>query len=479
MSSIRASVPTNGVPGVASSTVTGSDIGPRLDRLPSTWAIWHLVVLVSLGGFFEFYELFATAYVAPGIVRSGILTVTTASFFGFNGVASFIAAAFAGLFVGTFAFGAVADKAGRRTVFTFALLWYSVSSLVMAFQETALGLNFWRFMTGIGLGVELVTIDVYLAELVPTLIRGKAFALSQFISYLAVPTVALLSWRLVPLSPFGLAGWRWVVATGSVGALIVWFVRARIPESPRWLVQHGEPARADQVLSRIEAQVAGQLGQELPAPTASFETEIKVGKARLSSIWKGKYISRTIMLVLFHIFQSVGLYGFANWLPSFLLKQGVTLTASLGYTLGIALITPFGPVVALSFADRFERKWQIVLSALVVAAVGLVFAELRSAAPIVIAGGIITMAATTLSLNFHAYQSELYPTSIRARAVGFVFSFSRLSGIFGGFFIASALRHYGVSGALLVIAGSMVMVSLIIATVGPRTRNRSLEALAD
>ena len=92
-------------------------LAARLDRLPATRTIWKLVVVLSLGGLFEFYELFSTAYVVPGMIRGGILRPTTTAFFGLDGIAGYIAATFAGLFVGTFVFGFVADRCGRRAVF--------------------------------------------------------------------------------------------------------------------------------------------------------------------------------------------------------------------------------------------------------------------------------------------------------------------------------------------------------------------------
>src|SRR5690348_1570795 len=142
-------------------------ISARLDRLPTTRYIWKLLFLLSLGGCFEFYDLFLMAYIGPGLVRSGLFTATSTSFFGLTGLASFVSATFAGLFIGTVAFGFAADKFGRRTIFTYSLLWYTASSVVMAFQISTLGVLVWRFITGIGIGTELVTIDAYIAELMP------------------------------------------------------------------------------------------------------------------------------------------------------------------------------------------------------------------------------------------------------------------------------------------------------------------------
>src|SRR4030081_1549241 len=249
------------------STTTAEMLSARMDRLPASRSQWRLVVILSLGGFFEYYELFSTAYVVPGIVLSGILAPTTSGFFGLNGVASYIAATFIGLFIGTFVFGFVADKVGRRVVFTYSLLWYSACAAVMAFQTDALGLNFWLLMTGIGLGVELVTIDAYLSELVPPQVRGRAFALNQFITYLAVPAVALASYLLVPRAPFGIDGWRWVIALGASGSLVVWVLRRGLPESPRWLASTGALERAEQIVNALEQQVIRETGRPLSVPT--------------------------------------------------------------------------------------------------------------------------------------------------------------------------------------------------------------------
>src|ERR1700754_394012 len=216
----------------------GSDeISSRLESLPASPYIWCLVILLSLGGFFEMYDLFFTGYIAPGLTRSGLLTTTTQAFFGFSGIGAFVAATFAGLFIGTFFLGFLADRFGRRMVFTYALLTYSAASLVMACQTTTGGLLLWRFLAGIGVGVEIITIDTYITEMVPSWMRGRAFAVNQAVMFVAVPVVAALSWWLVPLTPYGLDGWRWVVLIGAAASMVIWILRLMVPESPLWLAR--------------------------------------------------------------------------------------------------------------------------------------------------------------------------------------------------------------------------------------------------
>jgi putative MFS transporter len=192
-------------------TAPAAEITARLDRLPMTRHMWMLVLLISLGGWFDSYAIFLTGSIAPGMFADKIFTPTTVSLFGFTGLASFIAALFTGLFIGTMFFTHMADHFGRRTVFTFSLVWYCVATLVMAFQTTPNGVNFWRLLAGVGIGVELVTVDTFISELVPKRARGRTFAIQQSIGFIPVPLIALLAWLLNPTArrlacPAG-AGW--------------------------------------------------------------------------------------------------------------------------------------------------------------------------------------------------------------------------------------------------------------------------------
>ena len=459
--------------------MTASLIGARLDRLPPTKSVRRLVVLLSLGGFFEFYDLLFSAYVAPGLVKAGILTATTRGFFGTTGVASFVAALFVGLFIGTAICGFLADRFGRRAIFTVSLLWYSAATVAMAMQTGVFGLNLCRLLAGIGLGVEMITIDTYVSELAPRAWRGRAMALNQTIQFSAVPVAALLAWLLVPRAPLGIDGWRWVVMFGAVGSLVVWRIRRQLPESPRWLAAHGRGEEADRIVAALEAQAVAESGGGLePAVAAEPESHRPGTGAMWTEMWRAPYLRRTLMLVVFNVFQTVGYYGFSAWVPTLLIQRGITVSTSLQYTFIIAIAAPFGPLLARAIADRTERKWQIVGAALSIALCGLVFARMNAAVWIILTGAAITLSNNILSVAFHAYQAELYPTRIRALAVGFVYSWSRLSVVFSSFAIGFTLAEFGVNGVFTLIAGSMGVVILAIGVMGPRTTRLGLEQIS-
>jgi putative MFS transporter len=449
-------------------------IPSRLEALPATRGFWRRITLLSLGGFFEFYDLVLAAYIAPGLVKAGILTTTTRGLFETGSVAAFVAFFFLGLFVGTALFGFVADRAGRRVIFMGSLLWYAAASAVMAFQHDAAGLNLWRFICGIGVGVELVTIDTYIAELASPRVRGRAFAYANVIQFLAIPVVALLGWWLVPRTVYGFDGWRLVVLAGSLGAIVVWIVRRGLPESPRWLAHHRRGAEAEASVEAWEVEARLE-GAELAEPR---EHAHETGRGSFIEIFRRPYLGRTVMLIAFNLFQAAGYYGFASWVPTLLIASGIEVTRSLGYTFIIAIAAPFGPLAGIWFTDKIERKWIIAGAALAIALSGLAFTQARGMAPIIACGVALTLANNILSFAYHGYQPELFPTRVRAQAVGFVYSFSRLSTMFSAFIIAFILREAGAPGVFVFIAGCMGVVALVIGIFGPHTKDRPLEAIS-
>lgn len=452
------------------------DVAARLDRLPLTWGLWRLVILISLGGAFEFYDLFMTAYIAPGLVASGLFTASPEGFFALNGVGLFVFSTFAGMWVGAIGFGFIADRLGRRSIFTVSLVWYSLATAVMAFQHSAGGINLWRFLAAIGVGLEQITIDTLLPELVPPPRRGQVFAVNQGIEFAVVPVVALLGWLLLPLRPLGLEGWRWVALIGASGALLAWWFRLAVPESPRWLALHGREGEAEAVLRKLEAQAERDLAQPLPPATPAVQAT--VDKGRFRELFQTPYLKRTTVMSVFNAMQTVAFYGFGSWVPTLLIAKGIHVTLSLQYAFIIALANPAGPLLAYVIADRLERKWQIVIAG-AVSGIGIfLFARQDVAALVILFGAGVTLANNWLSFALHNYQAELFPTRIRARAVGFVYSWSRVSAALAGLMIGFFLREGGAVAVALFIAAAMVVMVLVIVVWGPKTLNQPLEEIS-
>src|SRR6266851_4562704 len=450
------------------------EISRRLESLPASSYVWRLVILLSLGGWFEIYDLFFTGYIAPGLTRSGLLTTTTQAFFGFSGIGAFVAATFAGLFVGTFFLGFLADRFGRRSIFTWALLAYTAASVAMACQTTSGGMLLWRFIAGIGIGVEIITIDAYITELVPSWMRGRAFAINQAVMFTAVPVVAALAWWLVPLSPYGIDGWRWVVLTGAAGSMVIWILRLYVPESPLWLARHGRTGEAIEILRKLEA-AAGSSRARSPNP-ADAPPSRPVAKTGFAELFKPPYVSLVVLFMVFNFCQAFGFYGFANWVPTLLVEKGITVTKSLQYSFIVAFAYPIAPLLAASFADRLERKWIICGACAAIIAFGTAFSQFTEPALLILCGVLLTAANMTMSYAYHAYQTEVFPTSIRARASGLVYSMSRVSAMFSGFIVAYVLREAGVGGVFGLITSAMIIVIITLATFGPNVRGKPLDA---
>ena len=460
--------------GVGATSGGPDEISRRLESLPASSYVWRLVILLSLGGWFEVYDLFFTGYIAPGLNRSGLLTTTTQAFFGFSGIGAFVAATFAGLFVGTFFLGFLADRFGRRAIFTFALLGYTAASIVMACQTSSEGLLLWRFIAGIGIGVEIITIDAYITELVPSWLRGRAFAVNQAVMFTAVSVVAALAWWLVPIAPYGIDGWRWVVLIGAAGSMAIWILRLYVPESPLWLARQGRREEADRILRKLEASATTSAAR--PATSARVIPPRAPMKAGYADLLKPPYLSLVILFMVFNLCQAFGVYGFANWVPALLVEKGITVTKSLQYSFIIAFAYPIAPLLAASFADRLERKWIICGAAAAIGAFGLAFSQFAEPALLILCGVMITASNMTLSYAYHAYQTEVFPTAIRTRAAGLVYSMSRVSATFSGFIVAYVLREAGVGGVFGLIVAAMAVVIMTIAIFGPNVCGKPLDA---
>src|SRR5258708_37246262 len=127
-------------------------ISARIDRFPACGTLWSWVARISFGAFFEIYEIALTSLLAPPLMLAGIFHNGQEGLFRLPDLATFAFGTFAGLFVGALIFSTIADRFGRRPIFTYSLVWYAVATLIMSVQSTAVSVCLWRLVAAVGGG---------------------------------------------------------------------------------------------------------------------------------------------------------------------------------------------------------------------------------------------------------------------------------------------------------------------------------------
>jgi putative MFS transporter len=438
-------------------------VAARLNRLPPTRIHRQATILAGIGAFFDLFDIFL----------AGVLGTVLTQRFQLDRLSLplALASAFVGMFIGATVLGRLADRIGRRPAFLLNLGIYSVFTLAGAFSANAWMLIGSRFLAGIGIGAELPLVDTYLSELLPTRHRGRYTAWAYTLGFVGVPAAGLLGRVLVPLQPLGIDGWRWLFVAGATGAVIVWMLRARLPESPRWLESVGRAAEAEAIVERMEREAAA-LGP-LAAPGAA---DVATGqRAGLSVLFDPRYRARTFMLGAFHVFQTVGYYGFGTLVPLVLASKGYSIVTSLTFTTLTFIGYPVGSALSLPIVARVDRRWLIVGSAMLMSVLGIALGYSASPAAIVTLGFLYTSASNVFSNALHIFQVEIFPTFVRATASGACYGLSRLSSAAMPFVLLPVLDRWGAGPMFSVVALALWLVVLDIAVFAPSTTGRSLE----
>jgi MFS transporter, putative metabolite:H+ symporter len=382
-----------------------------------------------------------------------------------------LSSAFVGMFVGATALGRFADRLGRRTAFMLNLGLYSGFTLAGAFSTNATMLIASRFLAGLGIGAELPLVDAYLSELLPSRLRGRYTAWAYTLGFVGIPAAGLLGRVLVPLEPFGVEGWRWMFVTGSLGAIVVWLLRTRLPESPRWLASVGREVEAEAIVARMEQEANVSRPISDPAPP---DPVAAVQPSWLATFGE-PYRTRVLMLGVFHIFQSIGYYGFGTLAPLVLASKGYSIVTSLTFTTLTFVGYPIGSALSIPIVERVDRKWLIVGSAFLMSVLGIGMGYASSAVVIVTLGFLYTAASNVFSNGLHVFQAEIFPTAVRTTAAGACYGLSRLSSAAMPFVLLPVLRQWGPGPMFVVIGAAMWIVMIDVAWFGPRTTGLSLE----
>jgi putative MFS transporter len=440
--------------------VTSVNAGSRLDRLPLGPFHRRIMMLIGIGMFFDGFDIYLAGTVLGVTLKTGFSTLPQN--------ALFISATFVGMMLGSFATGFLGDRYGRRFTYQFNLLLFGIASLAAAFAPDMTVLIACRFVMGFGLGAENVVGYATMTEFVPARSRGKWLGFTTVCVVTGLPVSLLLASLVVPNY-----GWRAMFVLGGIGALIVWYLRKALPESPRWLEAVGRSEEAETLMQSIEREAAQ--GKPLPAPAAGSTVAVS---GELGSLFTAPLLSRMIVGSVCLITINTLLYGFVTWLPVFFIKQGLSVATSFGYSLLMALGAPVGSAIGALTADSWGRKPTIIGASIISVALGIVYPLISNPVMLPVVGFALTVPIYVLvALLFGIYIPELFPTQVRLRASGIVNTLGRGATIVTPFLVVMLFEARGVAGVMSLMIGLLVVQIITVWALGIEPRHRSLEEL--
>ncbi|HEY2646544.1 MAG TPA: MFS transporter, partial [Candidatus Acidoferrales bacterium] len=383
--------------------------------------------------------------------------------------AEFVSLTFVGMMLGSLLTGFLGDRHGRRFTYQANLAIFGFASIAAAFAPSMNVLILIQFIIGLGLGAENVVGYSTLTEFVPPQSRGKWLGFMTVFVVTGLPVAALLGTLIVPHF-----GWRALFVIGGIGALIVWYLRKALPESPRWLESVGRDEEADALLRTIEREVSLQhslLPDPVFSPAAKHSRE-------LTSLFSPAILPRMIVGAFTLVVINTLIYGFVTWLPTFFVQQGLSIARSFSYSLVMALGAPIGSAIGAFTADYWGRKPTIVGASLVAILIGSFYPFITQPVILVIVGfSLIVPIYVLVALLFAIYIPELFPTEVRLRAAGICNAFGRGAIIFMPFIVVALFRSHGIGGVLLFMIALLIVQIVVVLTLGVEPKKRRLEEI--
>ncbi|MDR1427578.1 MAG: MFS transporter [Bifidobacteriaceae bacterium] len=433
----------------------------RLDVLPFTREHTRLLIGSGIGWAMDAMDVGLISFVIVQLSAQWNLSAPAKSWIATAG--------FVGMALGASVGGLLADRLGRRSVFTVTLLIYGLATGASALAMGVGALIALRFLVGLGLGAELPVASTLVSEFAPPRIRGRVVVWLEAFWAVGWTVAAIVGYYVVPV---GTAGWRWAFAIGAAPALYAVWVRRGLPESVRFLSSHGRHAEAEAVVERFERAAGLHDDAAHPAlaapPVAGLDAaaEPAVGKAAsgtrgttatesasttpsragektatgrrgtasssvqgVGALWRGGMARRTMAIWAVWFFVNFAYYGAFTWLPTILVGDGLSITKSLHYTLIITLAQLPGYACAAFSIEKIGRRSTLTVFLLGAAAAAGLFSQAGSTVAIIAAG----MGLSFFNLGawgaLYAVTPEIYPTALRGTGSGWAAGFGRVASI--------------------------------------------------
>lgn len=424
----------------------------------------RLYVVSALGHFFDGYDVQVIGVVLPAIVAFYHLTAGEA-----GALAS--SAAF-GMLFGAVAVGFVSDRLGRKAALMLALMVFSIFTVLCAIAPNFGLLISFRVLTGIGLGAEVVTMYAYIAEFLPSKVRGTLLTTSSLFWQLASVVAALLAIVVIPT--FGWQGMFFIGALPAIVTLVIWRV---LPESVRFLIGHNRMERAEAIVRSLSSvqpeRVPHDESMAVAEKVANADVHLPV-----SALLRGRMGRITAGVWIIQFFNGFVLFAIVAWLPSILVAKGFTFVHSLQFVIVIVSVGALGNVGAGLLLNRIGRKRAMLVFFLCGGIMLMIWGAQSQPSTILLFGAISSFFIYGVSGAVYTYTTEVYPTRLRATGTGWSGGAQRVGAILAPLIIGLMIgSHLPIMSIFVMLAIGFVIAAIAVMTLTHETGGQSLEEI--
>ncbi len=446
-------------------TATYQDV---IDAAPSSSFHKRLVVACCGGPFLDGYIISIVGVALAGVGTDFELTSSQSGMIG--------AAALVGIGLGALLFGVLTDRIGREKMYAIDLTVLVVGCLLSAFVADAWQLIVIRLILGLAIGADLPIATSLMTEFAPARRRGRMLGYAAAAWALGSATAYLIGWLMVEFSG-GYDLWRWMLASGAAFAFLIVLLRRGVPESPRWLASKGRIEEAQAVVK----QIYGVDVEAAAFASASSPDESLRGLSGLGLLFSGRYLKRTIMCTVLYIANVTPKYAIFIFAPVLLASfnlAGGSLDVLGGFV--ITAISILGAIPALRFIETSGRR-ALALVPLCITVVPFVALWLVPDGPawfVITAFSVYALTIAGPGMLIWSYPNELFPTEIRATALGFMVAASRIGAVAGTYLLPVGLESIGVGNIMLIAALLTASAIIVCYFWAPETKGLTLDEAA-
>ncbi|WP_372697325.1 MFS transporter [Arthrobacter sp. JSM 101049] len=430
-----------------------------IDDAPLTRFHKKLTVFSSGGPFIDGYAL--------SIIGIALITMKPALDLDPLEIGLVGAASLVGIFFGGGVLGWVTDKVGRHTMYILDLIALALFSILSAFSADLWQLVVLRFLLGVAIGADYPIATSLLAEFLPRKHRGRMLGATFVVWAVGAASAFAVGFAMRGV---GEDAWRWMLASPAVFAIITLLFRLGTPESPRWLYSRGRIDEARAVIKKV-------FGNDYDIDSLGEDEDSGKRTATFTDIFNRKFWRRTLFVSIFWTAQVIPLFAVYTFAPELLSSFGLDGDANLyGGSLLISLLFVVGGIPGLWLVERIGRRKLLLWSFAVIVLALAAPAFIPGVAPqfLFTALAVFALASGASSFLEVVYPNELFPTEIRATAVGFGTAISRVGSAASTYLMPVAIISFGASGALLIGAGISLVGLVATFILAPETANRSL-----